>query len=45
MGEIADSMLDGEMCEGCGEWMEDFLEGKEAPGHPRRCPSCEEEEE
>ncbi len=22
MGEIADSMLGGEMCEGCGEWLD-----------------------
>lgn len=36
MGEIAEMMLDGIMCEGCGEWMEDdFL-----AGHPRRCAAC-----
>lgn len=23
MGEIADMMLEGEMCEGCGEYLED----------------------
>lgn len=22
MGEIADAMIGGEMCEGCGEWLE-----------------------
>jgi hypothetical protein len=32
MGEIADSLLDGTMCEGCGE----FLDG-ESPGYPRYC--------
>ena len=32
MGEVADMMLDGTMCEGCGE----FLHG-EAAGHPNYC--------
>lgn len=32
MGEIAEMMLDGTMCEGCGE----FLDG-ESPGYPRYC--------
>ena len=35
MGEIADMMLDGDMCEGCGE----YLGGGD--GFPRRCYSCE----
>ena len=35
MGEIAELMLDGTLCEGCGV----VLRGK-APGHPRRCGSC-----
>lgn len=35
MGEIADMMLDGTLCEGCGE----FMEGK-SPGQPRRCIMC-----
>lgn len=39
MGEIAELVLDGLMCEGCGEWMgDDFL-----AGHPRRCAACEPE--
>ncbi len=25
MGEIADQMLDGTMCQVCGEWMPDFI--------------------
>lgn len=41
MGEIADSMLDGEMCSCCGVWMEDFLEGEEPTGYPRLCADCE----
>lgn len=32
MGEIADMMLDGTLCEGCGV----YLEG-EANGYPRYC--------
>lgn len=36
MGEIADMMLNGLMCEGCGEFMEDH----EEPGYPRRCAGC-----
>lgn len=35
MGEIADMMLDGTLCEGCGC----YLEG-EAQGIPRYCNSC-----
>lgn len=35
MGEIADMMLDGTLCEGCGE----LMDGSE-PGHPRRCSGC-----
>lgn len=35
MGEIADLMIDGEICEGCGC----ELDG-EAPGFPRRCAGC-----
>ena len=38
MGELADMHLDGTLCEQCGE----FLDG-EAPGYPRLCKDCEEE--
>lgn len=41
MGEAAEMMLDGILCEGCGEWMGD----DEAPGYPRRCPACGGEQE
>ena len=34
MGEIADSMLDGDMCEGCGEWL------GAGDGFPRLCAGC-----
>jgi len=40
MGEAADDALDGLVCEGCGEWFDDVLNGAEAPGYPRRCASC-----
>ena len=37
MGEIADMMLDGTLCEQCGEFIDD--DG----GFPRLCASCEAE--
>ncbi len=41
MGEIADMMINGRMCEQCGVYMDDG----EEPGYPRLCPGCEEEKE
>lgn len=35
MGEIADMMLDGTLCEGCGEYLGD--DG----GYPVRCAGCQ----
>ena len=35
MGDIADMMLEGVLCEGCGV----YLDG-ESPGYPRYCGSC-----
>lgn len=29
MGEIADAMLGGEMCAGCGEWLECMIKDEE----------------
>lgn len=40
MGEIAEMMLDGTMCEGCGEFMNI---GGEPAGYPVRCAACGEE--
>jgi hypothetical protein len=37
MGEIADMMLDGTMCQGCGVWLHD---GADGPGYPGWCSSC-----
>lgn len=35
MGEIADAVLDGDMCERCGCWI------GEGDGYPRLCSGCE----
>lgn len=35
MGEIADSIIEGECCQLCGVYFED-----EAPGYPRTCAGC-----
>lgn len=37
MGEIAEMMLDGTMCQGCGEWLHD---GEDGEGFPDYCSSC-----
>jgi hypothetical protein len=37
MGEIADMMLDGTLCERCGEYIGN------AVGYPRKCSSCSKE--
>jgi hypothetical protein len=39
MGEIAEMMLDGDLCEGCGVYM-----GFPGEGFPRRCASCAKEQ-
>ena len=41
MGDIADMMLDGTMCQWCGEWLHD---GEDGPGYPGLCASCAREE-
>lgn len=38
MGEIADDMVNGLICEQCGT----FIDGRE-PGYPRRCADCKKE--
>lgn len=38
MGEIAEMVLNGDMCENCGE----YLGG--GPGYPVKCPTCAREE-
>jgi hypothetical protein len=35
MGDVADDILDGDMCELCGEWLGD------GDSYPRKCESCE----
>jgi hypothetical protein len=41
MGEAAEDILDGTVCECCGEFFDDVIEGGEAPGFQRRCERCE----
>jgi hypothetical protein len=41
MGEIADMMLDGTMCQGCGEFM---CDGADGPGYPGYCAGCRRED-
>ncbi len=38
MGDMAEAMLDGTLCEVCGS----FIDG-EIPGYPRKCEDCENE--
>lgn len=35
MGEAAEMLLDGTLCEGCGVFL-----GGGSPGYPRRCEGC-----
>lgn len=37
MGEIADMMLDGTMCQVCGQWIN---EGEDGDGFPVTCEDC-----
>ena len=41
MGEIAEMVINGLLCQVCGSWMEDFQEC----GYPRTCDYCKEREE
>lgn len=50
MGEVADDILAGLMCETCSVWMPDVLEKgsnlfENPPGHPRQCPDCKKDNE
>ena len=36
MGEIADMMLNGDMCQWCGEW----IGNGDGPGYPGLCAGC-----
>lgn len=40
MGEIADSVMRGEMCEYCGEWLKRFLNTDKGYGYPVICFHC-----
>lgn len=41
MGEIADMMIDGTMCQCCGVFLHD---GHDGPGYPGYCPDCQPED-
>jgi len=54
MGEVADDILNGLMCQECGIWMPEIFElGEEKlndffdnpPGYPRTCPDCQSEDD
>ncbi|MFP3390646.1 hypothetical protein [Brevibacillus sp. SIMBA_040] len=40
MGEVAEMILSGLLCQVCGTYMDDLQE----PGHPRTCDDCKEEQ-
>jgi hypothetical protein len=39
MGDIAEAILDGTLCQVCGELIDD-----DAPGYPRTCEGCQGDE-
>jgi hypothetical protein len=48
MGDVAEMMLDGILCEICGVLMDDFcgdgvITEDSIPGYPRQCEDCREE--
>ena len=40
MGDMSDMMLEGVLCEICGVYLED-----EAPGYPRKCAGCRDDDD
>lgn len=44
MGEVAEMMIDGSLCQYCGVVFDDIINGDDAPGYPRICEDCEEDE-
>ncbi|MGM0341627.1 hypothetical protein [Enterococcus sp. AZ007] len=44
MGETAEMILEGTLCEACGSVVEDIVLGEKAPGYPRTCDDCLNEE-
>ena len=41
MGDAAEDRLDGTVCESCGEYFDDTINGSAPPGFPRYCVACE----
>lgn len=44
MGEVTDSILEGEICQNCGVWMDDFIEDGYGAGYPQTCADCQEDQ-
>ena len=45
MGQHADDIIEGNVCQICGEWNPAYLENGEEQGFPFTCEECEEDEE
>ena len=43
MGEMADDIIDGTVCQECGMFFRDVFAGEymDAPGYPRTCNECD----
>lgn len=41
MGDTADLILEGVLCQYCGSVMDDMDENTPSPGYPRTCEDCE----
>lgn len=44
MGDIADMILDGILCENCGSYIDDDI-SNDGPGFPRLCEYCQAEQD
>ena len=40
MGEIADAIIEGEICDLCGAYLGEEGWAGDSPGYPRRCDDC-----
>lgn len=43
LGEVAEMILEGVLCQYCGVVLDDIVAGEEASGYPRVCEDCEED--
>ena len=42
MSEFTELILDGVVCQFCGEYLDDIANDVDTPGYPRSCTTCEE---